>query len=66
MMIILPSFSHDTFNSHNIQSIIETDDFQAVIASVRILCETINDFIGRVTETHRDDEQLLIKCDILR
>lgn len=59
MMIILPSWLHT-------QSIIETDDFQAVIASVRILCETVNDFIGRVTETHRDDEQLLIKCDILR
>lgn len=48
------------------QSIIDTDDFQIVIASVRILCETVNEFLNRVTETHRDDEQLLIKCDILR
>lgn len=48
------------------QSIIDTDDFQVVIASVRILCETVNEFLNRVTETHRDDEQLLIKCDILR
>lgn len=48
------------------QSIIDTDDFQVVIASVRILCETVNEFLNRVTETNRDDEQLLIKCDILR
>lgn len=48
------------------QSIIDADDFQVVLASVRILCETVNDFLNRVTETHRDDEQLLIKCDILR
>jgi hypothetical protein len=46
---------------------VDTDDFQVVIASVRILCETVNEFLNRVTEAHRrDDEQLLIKCDILR
>ena len=48
------------------QSIIDTDDFQVVIASVRILCETVNEFLTRVTEQYRDDEQLIIKCDILR
>lgn len=48
------------------QSIIDTDDFQVVIASVRILCETVNEFLNRVTDQHRDDEQLIIKCDILR
>lgn len=48
------------------QSIIDTDDFTVVIASVRILCETVNEFLNRVTDTNRDDEQLLIKCDILR
>lgn len=50
----------------NWQSIIDTDDFQVVIASVRILCETVNEFLNRVTDTNRDDDQLLIKCDILR
>jgi diacylglycerol kinase (ATP) len=54
------------FPAVQIQSIIETDDFQVVIASVRILCETVNEFVNRVTEQHRDDEQLIIKCDILR
>lgn len=48
------------------QSIIDTDDFQVVIASVRILCETVNEFLNRATEQYRDDEQLIIKCDILR
>lgn len=48
------------------QSIIDTDDFQVVLASTKMLCETVNDILGRVIEPHRDDEQLNVKCDILR
>jgi hypothetical protein len=55
-----------TSSIHSKQSIIETDDFQVVIASVRILCETVNEFLNRITEQHQNDEQLIIKCDILR
>lgn len=50
----------------HLQSIIETDDFDVMITSVRILCEAVNDFISRVTENNREDEQLSIKCDLLR
>lgn len=48
------------------QSIIDADDFQVVLSSTKLLCESVNDFLNRVAETYREDEQLNIKCDILR
>lgn len=37
-----------------------------MITSTRILCETVNDFAIRVCENNRDDEQITIKCELLR
>lgn len=49
-----------------LQSIIETDDFDVMLSSTRFLCETINAFVARVCEINVDDEQLMVKCDLLR
>ncbi|KAJ6629751.1 Diacylglycerol kinase eta, partial [Pseudolycoriella hygida] len=49
-----------------LQSIIETEDFDVVISSTKMLCESVNDFIARVADHCGDEEQLNIKCDILR
>lgn len=48
------------------QSILETDDVQIVISSTKILFDTINDLLLRICENRQDDEQLIVKCDILR
>lgn len=50
----------------HLQSIVYNEDTQIMLQSTRILCETVNDFIARVRETSSDEEQLSIKCDILR
>ncbi|XP_052868545.1 diacylglycerol kinase eta [Anopheles cruzii] len=50
----------------HLQSIVYNEDTQMMLQSTRILCETVNDFIGRVRETSSDEEQLSVKCDILR
>jgi hypothetical protein len=48
------------------QSIVENDDFQVVLTSTRKLVETVNEFIGRIMEANRDDDSLVVKCNILR
>lgn len=50
----------------HLQSIVYNEDTQMMIQSTRILCETVNDFIARVRETSSEEEQLSVKCDILR
>uniref|UniRef100_A0A182K3J2 Diacylglycerol kinase n=1 Tax=Anopheles christyi TaxID=43041 RepID=A0A182K3J2_9DIPT len=50
----------------HLQSIVYNEDTQMMIQSTRILCETVNDFIARVRETSLEEEQLSVKCDILR
>jgi diacylglycerol kinase (ATP) len=44
----------------------EADDFSVIISSTKTLCEIVNNFLSRISEIHRDDDQLSIKCDILR
>lgn len=55
----------DSANLH-LQSIVETDDLQVVIESTKTLCETVTDLLARISDLSRIDEQLGIKCDILR
>ncbi|XP_055374995.1 diacylglycerol kinase eta isoform X2 [Condylostylus longicornis] len=50
----------------HLQSIVEADDFQVVVKSTNILCETVNDLLNKICENKRDDEGLQLKCDILR
>ncbi|KAG4078409.1 hypothetical protein HA402_013120 [Bradysia odoriphaga] len=49
-----------------LQSIIETEDFDIVISSTKMLCESVNDFLARIVDHCGDEEQLNVKCDILR
>ncbi|XP_062699016.1 diacylglycerol kinase eta isoform X2 [Aedes albopictus] len=55
----------DEVLSH-LQSIVTNDDTQTMLQSTRDLVKTVNDFITRVIENSSDEEQLSIKCDILR
>ncbi|XP_055606025.1 diacylglycerol kinase eta-like isoform X2 [Uranotaenia lowii] len=53
----------------HLQSIVTNNDDNgaaALLQSTRELCGTVNDFITRVRENSSDEEQLSIKCDILR
>lgn len=50
----------------HLQSIVTNEDTATMLASTRDLCTTVNDFIARVRENSSDEEQLSIKCDILR
>ncbi|XP_037923705.1 diacylglycerol kinase eta [Hermetia illucens] len=62
--IIMTNFV-ESANWH-LKSIVETDDFQVVVSSTKILCETIDELLVKISENRKDDEQLNLKCDILR
>ncbi|XP_065091396.1 diacylglycerol kinase eta [Ochlerotatus camptorhynchus] len=50
----------------HLQSIVTNEDTQTMLQATRDLVKTVNDFITRVIENSSDEEQLSIKCDILR
>ncbi|XP_033167999.1 diacylglycerol kinase eta isoform X4 [Drosophila mauritiana] len=55
-----------TSANHHLRFIVETNDTQTLISSTRNLCDTVDDLVCRISEHHKDDEQLAVKCDILR
>lgn len=59
------SACEETVDLH-LQSILEADDLQIVVSSTRILCETVNSLLTRLSDNCRDDMQLSVKCDILK
>ncbi|XP_049317688.1 diacylglycerol kinase eta isoform X7 [Bactrocera dorsalis] len=50
----------------NLRNIVETDDSQTLITATKTLCETLDELMVQISESRKDDEQLLVKCDILR
>lgn len=50
----------------NLRSIVETEDRQTLINATKTLCETIDELMIQICENRKDDEQLAMKCDILR
>ncbi|XP_032593340.1 diacylglycerol kinase eta isoform X1 [Drosophila grimshawi] len=55
-----------TAANQHLRLIVETNDTQTLISSTRNLCDTIDDLVSRIFEHHKDDEQLAVKCDILK
>ncbi|XP_039231591.1 diacylglycerol kinase eta isoform X11 [Drosophila yakuba] len=55
-----------TSANHHLRFIVETSDTQTLISSTRNLCDTVDDLVCRISEHHKDDEQLAVKCEILR
>ncbi|XP_065723003.2 diacylglycerol kinase eta isoform X5 [Drosophila suzukii] len=55
-----------TSANHHLRFIVETNDTQTLISSTRNLCDTIDDLVVRISEHHKEDEQLAVKCDILK
>lgn len=55
-----------TSANHNLRSIVETDDLHILMMSTKTLCETIDDLLERMCDHRKSDEQLTVKCDILR
>lgn len=55
-----------TAANENLRSIVETDDLPTLIAATKTLCETIDDLLERMCDHHKEDDQLTVKCDILR
>lgn len=52
--------------NQQLSSIVETEDTLTLIASTKTLCETIDELLVRICENRKEDEQLSMKCDILR
>ncbi|XP_055690695.1 diacylglycerol kinase eta isoform X3 [Lutzomyia longipalpis] len=50
----------------HLQALLETEDLEVIIAATKDLCETVNTLLARIGDCIRSDEQLSIKCDILR
>lgn len=55
----------DTVNSH-LSQIVDTDDFQQVIHSTKHLCDTIYKLLARVSAPNMSDDQMAVKCDLLK
>lgn len=55
-----------TSANHHLRFIVDTNDTQTLISSTRSLCDTVDELVSRICAHHKDDEQLTIKCDILR
>ncbi|XP_070142722.1 diacylglycerol kinase eta isoform X7 [Drosophila kikkawai] len=55
-----------TSANHHLRFIVETNDTQTLISSTRNLCDTVDDLVARISEHHKEDEQLAVKCDILK
>ncbi|XP_064545646.1 diacylglycerol kinase eta isoform X2 [Drosophila montana] len=55
-----------TSANHHLRFIVDTNDTQTLVSSTRSLCDTVDDLVSRICAHHKDDEQLTIKCDILR
>ncbi|XP_053691122.1 diacylglycerol kinase eta [Sabethes cyaneus] len=50
----------------HLQLILSNDDTSTMVQATRDLCVGVNEFISRVRENSSEEEQLSIKCDILR
>ncbi|XP_053969268.1 diacylglycerol kinase eta-like isoform X1 [Anastrepha ludens] len=50
----------------NLRSIVETEDAQTLVTATKTLCETLDELMLQICESRKDDEQLAIKCEILR
>lgn len=51
----------------HLQALIETDDTEMLLTTTKALCETITEFLAKCEEFNlSDDDQLSIKCDILK
>ncbi|XP_075145113.1 diacylglycerol kinase eta isoform X2 [Haematobia irritans] len=55
-----------TAANENLRSIVETDDLPTLMSATKTLCETIDDLLERMCENRKEDDQLTLKCDILR
>lgn len=55
----------DTVNSH-LSQIVDTDDFHQVIHSTKHLCDTIYKLLARVSVPNMSDDQMTVKCDLLK
>lgn len=55
----------DTVNSH-LSQIVDTDDFHQVIHSTKHLCDTIYKLLARVSVPNMSDDQMAVKCDLLK
>ncbi|KRF78930.1 uncharacterized protein Dvir_GJ10956, isoform E [Drosophila virilis] len=55
-----------TSANHHLRFIVDTNDTQTLISSTRSLCDTVDELVSRICAHHKDDEQLTVKCDILR
>ena len=50
----------------HLQTILDNEDRASTIQSSKILCESVTDIVTRINDYYVEDEQLNIKCDILR
>ncbi|XP_055852090.1 diacylglycerol kinase eta isoform X2 [Episyrphus balteatus] len=55
-----------TSANENLRLIVETEDLSVLVSSIKTLCENIDELLNKICENRKDDEQLIMKCDILR
>lgn len=55
----------DTVNWH-LHALLEAEDFQVVVSATKNICEVVHTLLARLNTTLTSDEQLEVKCDILK
>lgn len=51
---------------YQLQAIIEANDFEIVINSTKTICNLITEYLQKISENYTTDEQMNIRCDILK
>lgn len=55
----------DTVNWH-LHALLEAEDFQVVVSATKNICEVVHTLLGRLNNSLSSDEQLQLKCEILK
>lgn len=55
----------DTVNWH-LHALLEAEDFQVVVSATKNICEVVHTLLARLNTTLTSDEQLEVKCEILK
>lgn len=64
VVTMLDEFVH--LADFQLQAIIDTDDLETATAATEQVGDLIKEYVLKVAENYADDEQIQIRCDILR
>lgn len=49
-----------------LQAIVNTDDLDSVMDTTKTICDLINEYLQKILDHYSEDEQMNLRCDILK